>query len=100
MQGSGGVYLYHLSPSEPDNVLQISFPSVTPMASVEIASVQELSIAVDMCYLGARCCMGAHWEGRKKKALPFNEVAVKLEELLIFFTLLSDLKGFLYLRMI
>lgn len=73
------------------------------MASVEIASVQELSIAVDMCYLGARCWMGAHQEGRKKKALPFNEVAVKLEELLIFFTLLvyfSDLKGFLYLRMI
>lgn len=48
--------------------------------------------------------MGMHQEGRKKKALPFNEVAVKLEELLIlFFTLLfyfSDYKRILYLRMI
>lgn len=26
VQGGRGVYLYHLSPSEPDNVLQISFP--------------------------------------------------------------------------
>ena len=51
MLGSEGGYLYHLSLSEPDSILQISFPSVTPTAAVEIASVQEFSIAVDMCYL-------------------------------------------------
>lgn len=47
--------------------------------------------------------MGMHGEGRKRKALSFNEVAVKLEELLIFSTLLFlflRLKRILYLRMI
>lgn len=71
------------------------------MAAVEIASVQEFSIAVDMCYFVLGCHMGMHWEGKKKKALPFNEVTVKLEELLIFFRstfLFLQFKSILYLK--
>lgn len=68
--GNEGVYLYHLSLAEPDSLLQISFPS----AAVQIASVQEFSIAVDMFYLVLDVVQAL---GRKKQESSLSEVAVK-----------------------
>lgn len=52
MLGDQGVYLRHLSLSEPDSVLHVSFPAVTPPAAAAVASVWEFGIAADTCYLG------------------------------------------------
>lgn len=77
--GSEGVYLYHLSLAEPDSLLQISFPS----AAVQIASVQEFTIAVDMFCLVLDVVQAS---AREKEESSPSEVAVKkLEELLIYF---------------
>lgn len=67
MLGSEGVYLYHLSLSEPDSILQISFPSLTPTAAVEIASVQEFNIAVDMCCLVLDVVWACIRKGERRK---------------------------------
>lgn len=71
--GGEGVYLDHWSRSGPDSILQISFHSFPRVAAAGIPT---------WCYV-----MYERASGREKeaKAPPLNEVAVKLEELAIFF---------------
>lgn len=48
MLGREAVYLCHLSLSESDSILHISFPSVTPTAAVDSVSVLEFGFVIHL----------------------------------------------------